>query len=104
MGASDRGQLDVTVRVAITITTHNRRDELARTLMHLGRLDPAPDEILVCADGCSDGTLELMKEQPSIRTIVHERAAGSIPSRNELGRACVSDVFVSLEPSNGVSK
>jgi GT2 family glycosyltransferase len=89
--------LDVTVRVAITITTHNRRDELARTLMHLGRLDPAPDEILVCADGCSDGTLELLKEQPSIRTIVHERAAGSIPSRNELGRACVSDVFVSLD-------
>jgi GT2 family glycosyltransferase len=87
----------VSLRVAITITTHNRREELARTLAHLHRLDPAPDEILVCADGCSDGTLALLRQHTAVQTIVHEQPAGSIPSRNELARACKSDVFISLD-------
>jgi GT2 family glycosyltransferase len=87
----------VSLRVAVTITTHNRREELARTLTHLGWLDPAPDEILVCADGCTDDTLSLLKEYPAVRTIVHEQAKGSVPSRNELAGTSTCDVFVSLD-------
>ena len=48
----------MSLRVAVTITTHNRRSELERTLAHLSRLAPAPDEIFVCADGCQDGGSE----------------------------------------------
>lgn len=48
----------MSLRVAICIATHNRRDELIRTLGVLAGLDPAPDEVLVAADGCTDGTDE----------------------------------------------
>lgn len=83
---------------AVLITTHNRRAELARTLSELRRLDPPPDEILVCADGCSDGTPEFVRaEHPEVRVLVHEPARGSIPSRNELAIACKSDIFLSLD-------
>jgi GT2 family glycosyltransferase len=88
----------MTPTVAVCITTHNRRDELARTLDALARLDPAPDEILVVVDGCDDGTLEFLREKhPQVRLLVHERAQGSIPSRNELAAACRCDVFLSLD-------
>ena len=42
----------MSLTVSVCITTHNRRDELARTLSMLGKLNPAPDEILVAVDGC----------------------------------------------------
>jgi GT2 family glycosyltransferase len=84
--------------VAVCITTHNRRDELVRTLASLQQLTPPPDEILVAVDGCHDGTLELLRDKyPQVRTIVHEKALGSIPSRNELAAACRCDVFLSLD-------
>lgn len=88
----------MSLRVGITIATHHRREELARTLGQLAQLDPAPDEILVCADGCHDGTADFVRENhPHIRLLVHEAAQGSIPSRNELAKVCTSDVFVSLD-------
>jgi len=88
----------MSLTVAVCITTHNRRDELARTLASLAGLNPAPDEILVAVDGCHDGTLELLREKhPQVRLLIHEQAQGSIPSRNELAAACHSDVFLSLD-------
>lgn len=88
----------MSLRVGITIATHNRREELARTLVQLAQLDPAPDEILVCADGCHDGTADFVRENhPHIRLVLHETARGSIPSRNELAHACSCEVFVSLD-------
>jgi GT2 family glycosyltransferase len=84
--------------VAICITTHNRRDDLARTLAALAKLEPAPDEILIAADGCTDGTLEMLRaEWPQLRLIVHEQARGSIPSRNELAEASQSEIFLSID-------
>lgn len=83
---------------AVLITTHNRRAELARTLSELRQLDPPPNEIIVCADGCNDGTPELLRaEHPEVRLLVHQSARGSIPSRNELATACQSDLFLSLD-------
>lgn len=84
--------------VAVCITTRNRRAELMRTLEQIGRLDPAPDRILVAADGCSDGTVEWLRtNQRSVHLVVHEEARGSIPSRNELAAACGTEVFLSLD-------
>ncbi len=83
---------------AICITTHNRREDLARTLTALATLVPPPNEILVAADGCNDGTIELVQSQyPNVRLIIHEQARGSIPSRNELAAATSCDLFVSLD-------
>ena len=88
----------MSLTVAVCITTHNRRDELARTLGALAALQPAPDTILIAVDGCSDGTLDLLREEyPHVRLLVHEQAQGSIPSRNELAAACDCDVFLSLD-------
>jgi GT2 family glycosyltransferase len=86
------------MRVGICITTHNRREELARTLRELARLKPPPAELLVVADGCTDGTVEFLgREHGGIQRIVHEVARGSIPSRNEMAAASTCDVFVSLD-------
>ena len=88
----------MSLTVAVCITTHNRRDELSRTLAALSGLNPEPDAILVAVDGCRDGTLELLREKfPHVRLLIHEQAQGSIPSRNELATACRCDVFLSLD-------
>ncbi len=88
----------MTPRVAVCITTHNRREELARTLRTLAALEPAPDEILVAADGCTDGTAEWLRESArQLRLFVHDQPCGSISSRNELAAACTSEIFVSLD-------
>ena len=86
------------MRVGVCITTHNRCSELARTLGELARLDPSPAEVIVVADGCTDGTLELLESPPiPVRTIVHVNSQGSIPSRNEMAQSCSCEVFVSLD-------
>jgi GT2 family glycosyltransferase len=88
----------MSLTVAVCITTRNRCAELARTLAVLARLAPAPDEVLIAADGCTDGTLAMLRaEHPHLRVFAHEQPHGSIPSRNELAAACQSDIFVSLD-------
>ena len=80
------------MRVAICITTHNRRAELARTLAQLALLDPAPDEILIVADGCTDGTADFVHtEYPHATLIIHTKAHGSVASRNAMARAANAD-------------
>ena len=88
----------MSLRVAICITTYHRRVELERTLAQIAALDPQPEEILVVADGCSDGTVEFVRERhPGVRLIVHEQSCGSIPSRNEMAAATTGDIFLSLD-------
>ena len=85
-------------RVGICIATHNRRDDLTRTLREIARLDPPPAEIIVAADGCEDGTPEFVAaDYPAIRLITHVEARGSIPSRNEMASVCTTEVFLSLD-------
>ncbi len=84
--------------IAICITTHNRRADLARTLDALARLSPQPDEIIVTADGCDDGTTEFLRTaHPRVHVIEHQIPLGSIPSRNEMAVACRSEFFLSLD-------
>ena len=63
--------------VGICIATHNRRDDLTRTLREIARLDPQPAEIIVAADGCTDGTAEFVaREYPA--------TLGRVPLTNAL--------------------
>jgi GT2 family glycosyltransferase len=86
------------LRVSICITTHNRRVELARTLERIAALSPAPDELRIVADGCSDGTEEFARTAaPHAILTVNQPGRGSVPSRNIMGNATECDVFLSLD-------
>lgn len=84
--------------VAICIATKNRRDDLERTLGVIEKLDPAPAELLVTADGCTDGTVELVRSRaPSARLTIHAEPRGSTASRDAMFRAATSDVMLILD-------
>ncbi len=86
------------MRVSIMITTSNRLDELRRTIQMLGRLDPAPDEILITADGCADGTAEFVSSAvPNVKLIVNQPAIGSVASRDRMMREAKGDLVLALD-------
>jgi GT2 family glycosyltransferase len=86
-----------TMRVSIMITTNNRLEELQRTLQMLGKLDPAPDEVLITADGCTDGTAELVSAMPNVKFIVNQPATGSVASRDRMIREAQGDLVLALD-------
>jgi GT2 family glycosyltransferase len=82
----------------ITITTRNRREDLRRTCGVISALRPLPDEVIICADGCTDGTVEMIQlEYPEFKLFVNGEAQGSIPSRNKMIRGAESDILISLD-------
>ncbi len=84
--------------LAISIATRNRLSDLESTLKVVARLDPPPDEVLVCADGCTDGTVSWVRERfPLVRLLIHEEARGSIVSRDRILREAASDIVLSLD-------
>lgn len=86
------------MRCAVSIATHDRLDELQRTLAHVVKLQPGPDEIVVCADGCSDGTVAwLQAEYPQVRLFVNAKAVNSIRARDSIMRAVRSEIVLSLD-------
>lgn len=83
---------------SIMIATHNRCDDLRQTLYALLKLNPMPREIIVCSDGCTDGTDEMLrKDFPQVRVVVHETPRGSVASRDELLRAAQGEFVLSLD-------
>jgi GT2 family glycosyltransferase len=86
-----------TMRVSIMITTNNRLEELQRTLQMLGKLNPAPDEVLITADGCTDGTAELVSAMPNVKFIVNQPATGSVASRDRMIREAQGDLVLALD-------
>src|SRR5207237_5916956 len=86
------------MRVSIMITTSNRLDELRRTIQMLGKLDPSPDEILITADGCTDGTAEFVTSAlPNVKLIVNQPAIGSVASRDRMMREAKEDLVLALD-------
>ena len=80
------------------ITTLNRVKELGRTLERVTTLCPAPDEIWVVADGCTDGTAEFVRSQhPGVRLIVHEKSMGSVASRAEVMAQVMGDLVLAID-------
>jgi len=87
-------QLDI----SIIITTKNRCEELRRTLAVLRELSPQPLEIIITADGCTDGTVDFVKaEWPQARLIVHAEGRGSIASRDRMIRDARGGIILSLD-------
>jgi GT2 family glycosyltransferase len=80
------------------IATRNRSEELRRTARVLRGLDPAPLEILITADGCTDDTLDAVKQElPEARLIVNQQARGSVASRDRMMREAKGDLVLALD-------
>ena len=85
------------MRVSVMITTSNRLEELQRTLQMLGKLDPAPDEVLVTADSCTDGTAEFLSAMPNVKFVVNQPARGSVASRDRMIREARGELVLALD-------
>jgi GT2 family glycosyltransferase len=84
--------------LSVMIATRNRVEDLKRTTRALMRLDPGPQEILITADGCTDGTIEFAKsELPDAKLIVNEKGRGSVASRDRMMREAGGDLVLALD-------
>jgi len=83
------------------ITTKNRSADLRRTLAVLRTLNPTPLELLITADGCTDGTVEILKaeklrsENPKV--IGNDVGRGSVASRDRMMREARGDLMLALD-------
>jgi GT2 family glycosyltransferase len=80
------------------ITTRNRVHDLMRTCRNLQRLDPSPNEWLITADGCSDNTERLIRQEfPEARLIANHPGRGSVASRDYMMREARGDLVLALD-------
>jgi GT2 family glycosyltransferase len=62
------------------------------------QLRPAPDEVLVTADGCTDGTLDMVADKfPEITLIANQPGIGSVASRDRMMREARGDLVLALD-------
>jgi GT2 family glycosyltransferase len=86
------------VEISIMITTKNRVKDLMRIWQALRQLSPAPREILITADGCTDETEAMVKtEIPIAKMIVNARSKGSVASRDRMMREARGDLVFALD-------
>jgi GT2 family glycosyltransferase len=89
--------------VSVMITTRNRAVDLRRTCRVLRGLDPAPAEILITADGCTDDTVQMLKaetlkaEIKNLKVMVNEVGKGSVASRDRMMREARGDLVLALD-------
>ena len=82
----------------IMITTHNRCADLRRTCAALTALSPPPDEVLICADGCTDDTVSMVAgEFPGFVILENAERQGSVASRDRMLRLASADIVISLD-------
>jgi GT2 family glycosyltransferase len=80
------------------ITTRNRAVDLRQTCDVVVRLRPAPIEVLVTADGCTDETVAIVKaEMPNAKMIVNATGKGSVVSRDRMMREARGDLVFALD-------
>ena len=83
---------------SVMITTRNRVEDLKRTSRVLMLLKPVPQEILITADGCSDGTVAFVNSaMPNAKLIVNEPGRGSVASRDRMMREASGDLVLALD-------
>jgi GT2 family glycosyltransferase len=80
------------------ITTRNRGADLRRTCRVLRGLMPPPQEVLITADGCTDDTLQVVRQElPAARLLVNETGCGSVASRDRMMREARGDLILALD-------
>jgi GT2 family glycosyltransferase len=89
-----------TPTVAVVIPTHNRRASARRSLEAFSRQTYSPDllEIVVVADGCSDGTAQLSLERWPVRVRVLEQPRhGAAIARNRGADVATADLLIFVD-------
>jgi GT2 family glycosyltransferase len=82
----------------IMITTRNRCTDLRRTCEALTSLSPPPDEVLICADGCTDDTVSMIhRDFPGFIVLENAEWQGSVGSRDRMVRLASGDIVISLD-------
>jgi GT2 family glycosyltransferase len=86
------------MKVSVMITTKNRAEDLRRTCRVLRGLNPPPHEVLITADGCTDDTVEVVRQElPGAKLIVNEAGRGSVASRDRMMREAQGDLVLALD-------
>src|SRR5258708_12435454 len=86
------------MKFSVMITTRNRCADLRRTCERISLLKPPPDQVLICADGSSDETSNMIRREfPNFLLIENESSLGSVASRDRLLRAATGDIVLSLD-------
>jgi GT2 family glycosyltransferase len=61
-------------------------------------LNPLPFEVLVTADGCLDGTVEMVREKfPEVRLLINEKSMGSVASRHRMMQEARGDLVLAID-------
>lgn len=98
LNLNDMSPRKKTLSVSVMITTRNRLKDLKRTCLVLNQLDPPPQEILITADGCTDGTEDFVRAHlPAARLIVNPASRGSVASRDRMMRQAAGDLVLALD-------
>lgn len=72
------------MEASIVIVSHNRKAELAETLVIVSRYLDSNNEIRVFLDGCTDGSEKLKEQFPSVQWHISKERLGASPARNAL--------------------
>ena len=86
------------MKISIMITTRNRVDDLKITCTTLSALNPPPFEVLITADGCTDGTIDFIKsEYPQFNLTINKVGRGSVASRDFMMQNAKGDLVLALD-------
>src|SRR5690242_9302223 len=81
--------------ISVIVPAHNEEAYLGATLDALNRQDYGNFEIVVVANGCTDGTAEVAREKCSRLVMLDEKGLGV--ARNLGGRMAAGDLLVFLD-------
>ena len=86
------------MKISVIITSRDRCSDLQLTCAKLRELRPAPDEVLIFADGCRDRTTRMLRQGfPTFRLFESRHSLGSVRCRDLLLRAARGEVVLSLD-------
>ena len=82
------------MRVSVVVTVLNEAESLSRMLDSLAAQAHAPDEVVICDGGSTDGTLALLEAETRLPLLVIQRPAANISQgRNAAIEAATGDVI-----------
>jgi glycosyltransferase involved in cell wall biosynthesis/GT2 family glycosyltransferase len=82
-GASQPGRTGQDLRYAVAIACHNAAPYVADAVRSALAQDPPPEEIVVCDDGSTDGSAEVLASLgDAVRVVRHERNRGEAAAKN----------------------